>query len=82
MEKQNANYKFIGTMTKMESSQIPWQGERGFINKEMLDKYLKEACSPIYYIAGPPAMVNALHTMLKQAGIDDDDIRTEEFTGY
>ncbi|MEO6912094.1 MAG: FAD-dependent oxidoreductase [Edaphobacter sp.] len=82
LEKQNLNYRFIGTMTKMEESKLPWQGERGFINKEMLDKYLKGVPSPIYYITGPPGMVNTLHTMLKEAGIDDDDVRTEEFTGY
>jgi ferredoxin-NADP reductase len=37
---------------------------------------------PIYYIAGPPAMVAALRTMLGTAGVDEDDIRTEEFAGY
>jgi len=82
LEKKNTNYKLIGTMTKMKKSTRPWQGERGFINREMLDKYLKGAASPIYYIVGPPGMVNALHAMLEAAGIDDDDIRTEEFAGY
>jgi len=80
--KQNANYKFIGTMTSMDKSKLPWQGERGIINKEMLDRHLQNAASPIYYIAGPPGMVKGLHSMLQGAGIDDDDIRTEEFTGY
>ena len=47
-----------------------------------LDRHLKEAASPIYYIAGPPGMVKALHSMLQAGGIDDDDIRTEEFAGY
>lgn len=82
LERRNANYKFIGTMTSMEKSKLPWQGERGVINKEMLDRYLKDAASPIYYIAGPPGMVKGSHAMLQAAGIDDDDIRTEEFTGY
>ena len=82
LEAQNANYKFIGTMTNMDNSTAAWQGERGFIDVEMLDRYLKTTSSPIYYIAGPPIMVNALHTMLQKAGIDDDDIRTEEFAGY
>jgi hypothetical protein len=27
-------------------------------------------------------MVAGLQTMLNEAGIDDDDIRTEEFSGY
>lgn len=82
LEKQNANYSLIATMTEMEHSKRPWQGERGLINKEMLEKHLKGAASPIYYIAGPPAMVTALHKTLQEAGIDDDDIRKEEFAGY
>jgi ferredoxin-NADP reductase len=61
LEKQDANYTFVGTMTEMEKSKHSWQGERGLINKEMLAKYLKGAASPIYYIAGPPAMVTGLH---------------------
>jgi len=82
LEKQNASYTFIGTMTEMEKSKRSWQGERGLINKEMLAKYLKRAASPVYYIAGPPAMVTGLHKMLQEVGINDDDIRKEEFTGY
>lgn len=82
LEKQDANYTFVGTMTEMEKSKHSWQGERGLINKEMLAKYVKGAASPIYYIAGPPAMVTGLHKMLQEAGINDDDIRKEEFTGY
>lgn len=82
LEKENANYKVIPTMTEMDKSRRPWQGERGRINKEMIARYVKDLDSPIYYIAGPPAMVKGLHTMLNDAGIDDDDIRTEEFPGY
>jgi len=82
LEKHYANYEFIGPMTSMEKSKPSWQGERGVINKEMLGRHLKNAASPIYYIAGPPGMVKGLHSMLQAAGIDDDDIRTEEFTGY
>jgi ferredoxin-NADP reductase len=48
----------------------------------MLGRYLKDAASPIYYIAGPPAMVQGLHEMLKKAGMNDDDICAEEFAGY
>jgi ferredoxin-NADP reductase len=82
LQQQNPNYKFIPTMTGMSKSQRPWRGETSFINKEMLAKSLKDAESAIYYIAGPPAMVKGLHAMLNAAGIDDDNIRTEEFAGY
>jgi ferredoxin-NADP reductase len=43
---------------------------------------LKDAVSPIYYVAGPPEMVKGIHTMLNEANVDDDDIRAEEFAGY
>ena len=82
LEKQNANYKCISTMTAPSESSRRWQGERGFINKELLDKHLKNAPSPIHYIAGPPVMVNALQAMLQEAGIGHNDIRAEEFAGY
>ncbi len=32
--------------------------------------------------SSPPAMVKATHTMLRDTGVDDDNIRTEEFAGY
>ena len=82
LERENPNYKLIATMTQMEKSNRSWQGETGLINKEMLSKYLKNAASPIYYIAGPPGMVKGLGEMLNKAGVDDDDVRTEAFSGY
>ncbi|HEY9098551.1 MAG TPA: FAD-dependent oxidoreductase [Thiobacillus sp.] len=78
----NPNYTFVGTMTQMEKSCREWQGETGFINKPMLLKYIDDLTRPIYYIDGPPAMVNAMRVMLNEAGVDDDNIRTEEFSGY
>ena len=82
LQKENTNYKLIPTMTEMEKSQQVWQGEKGWINKEMVARYVKDLESPIYYIAGPPGMVKGLHTMLNDARIDDDNIRAEEFPGY
>lgn len=82
LERNNSKYKLIPSMTEMEKSSRPWNGETGFINQEMLGRYLKDAASPIYYIAGPPVMVKGLHEMLNKAGMNDDDIRAEEFAGY
>ncbi|KTD19965.1 oxidoreductase FAD/NAD(P)-binding protein [Legionella israelensis] len=69
-------------MTAMEKSKQPWTGEKGFINREMLEKYIKDLTQPIYYISGPAAMVAAMRKMLNEANINDDNIRTEEFSGY
>jgi len=78
----NANFRFVGTMTKMANAKKKWDGETGRINKEMLSRYMSDLHGPIYYIAGPPAMVTGIREMLVAARIDEDDIRTEEFPGY
>ncbi|QOY90524.1 ferredoxin--NADP reductase [Paludibaculum fermentans] len=82
LERENPNYKLIATMTGMAKSQRRWNGETGKIDRAMLSRYLRNAVAPLYYVAGPPQMVQALHTMLSQAGIREDDIRAEEFAGY
>lgn len=79
---QNPNFHFIPTMTEMSKSQRKWTGETGFINKGMLFRYLPSLQGPIYYVAGPPAMVAAMRRLLTDGGVDEDDIRTEEFSGY
>ena len=73
---------FLQTAEGCDRRHSPRQRDRGFIDKEMLDRYLKKAPSPIYYIAGPPVMVNALRAMLQETGISRNDIRAEEFAGY
>lgn len=80
--KKNPNFTFIGTMTEMEKSSREWTGETGFVTEAMLLKHIGDLTLPIYYLAGPPAMVAAMRKILSEAGVNDDNIRTEEFTGY
>lgn len=79
---QNPNFHFVPTMTEMEKSKVDWKGERGVINREMLEKHLPSLQGPIYYSAGPPGMVAAMRQMISAAGVGEDDIRAEEFSGY
>jgi ferredoxin-NADP reductase len=78
---ENANYTLVDTMTGMERGSF-WKGETGRISKELLIQYLGDLKGPIYYVAGPPAMVGATQRLLNAAGVNDDDIRPEEFAGY
>ena len=82
LEHRNPNYKLVATMTEPEKSSRPWRGETGRIDGKMLSKHVNVQGQPIYYIAGPAAMLNGLRAMLNAAGMDDDDIRAEEFSGY
>jgi ferredoxin-NADP reductase len=82
LAKENQRFTLIATMSEMASSQRPWKGETGLIDQAMLSRHLKDTVSPIYYVAGPPDMVQALSGMLKKQSIPDQDIHAEEFSGY
>ena len=82
LQRENPQYTLVATMTGMSKSRLPWKGERGLIDREKLTRYMSGVASPIYYVAGPPAMVSSLFDVLGECGIDDDDIRSEEFSGY
>jgi ferredoxin-NADP reductase len=82
LEKSNSNFHLVCTMTAMSQSKQDWKGETGLIEKEMLSRHLASLQGPIYYVAGPPAMVAAMREMLVGANVDEDDIRTEDFAGY
>lgn len=59
-----------------------WQGERGFITRDMIARHVGNLAEPIYYVAGPPAMVTAMQTTLRDAGIKGEAVRAEMFSGY
>jgi Na+-transporting NADH:ubiquinone oxidoreductase subunit NqrF len=82
LEKTNPQFRFIATMTEMRRSKKTWNGETGRIDQEMLSKYLNELRGPIYYVAGPPALVSGMRKMLVASGVHEDDIRSDEFSGY
>lgn len=81
-EKQNPNFKLIATMTEPEKSNIVWKGETGFINKSMLERYVSDLNSPIYYIAGLTGMVNAMKKLLNDLGISKENIKAEDFSNF
>lgn len=54
----------------------------GFIDEETVKGFTSSAESPLYYLAGPPAMADAMTRILRSSGIRDEDISSEEFYGY
>jgi ferredoxin-NADP reductase len=82
LQARRPNYRLLATMAEMERSQLPWAGETGFIGKDLLARHVAELVEPAYYIAGPPAMVEAMQEMLIGAGVRAEDTHTDEFYGY
>ncbi|HWR14140.1 MAG TPA: FAD-dependent oxidoreductase [Terriglobales bacterium] len=82
LQRTNPHFHLVATMTKTDKSQLNWSGDTGYLTAEKLQQHLSVLQGPIYYIAGPPSMVAAMRTMLIEAAVDEDDIRTEDFAGY
>ncbi len=82
LARQQPNFSLITTMTSPEKSSIGWSGETGYISRAMLTKSLGDLTGPVYYTAGPPALVSAMKEMLTEAGVSEDDINSEDFAGY
>lgn len=82
LEKANSRFRFVPTFTRTPNNSQSWRGETGHITPEMISKHVGNLRGPIFYIAGPPSMVAAARGTLVDAGVDEDDIRAEEFAGY
>jgi ferredoxin-NADP reductase len=79
LEKLNPQFRLIATMTGPTPA---WSGETGYINDEMLARYIDDLKSPVYYVAGPAGLVTAMRKTLSEAEVSEADIRAEEFSGY
>jgi ferredoxin-NADP reductase len=82
LPKRNPRIHFAGTMVEMDKSSRTWSGERGFLDRAMLERHLKSLAGNVYYVAGPPGLVEAMQKMLIGAGVAEDSIHTDEFIGY
>lgn len=60
-----------------------WTGMTGFIHNVVLENYLKDHPAPEdceYYMCGPPMMNAAVIKMLKDLGVEDENISLDEFS--
>ena len=79
LERANPNLRLVLTMT----DDSKWDGETRRIDADLLRDHLDgELDSYTYLVAGPPAMVEAMETTLRDAGVPDEGVRPERFSGY
>lgn len=79
LAKDNPNFTYV---TTVESAPDDWNGEVGRVDAAMVKKYVPDLHKPIYYLSGPEGMVKAIRALLVELEVNEDNIRTEEFTGY
>lgn len=78
--KLNPRLHYHPTLT--DEQPVGWPYELGKIDVPMLQKLLGDITRPVFYLAGPDAMVMAMRSMLTSAGVSRDNIRLEAFSGY
>lgn len=78
--RENANLTFVPTLSRERPKD--WELELGKINRQMLSGHISDVHAPVYYVVGPPAMVAAMKALLAEIGIDEMQIRSEDFIGY
>jgi ferredoxin-NADP reductase len=81
LEQHLDGFRLVTTMTEMKDSDS-WNGETRRIDADMVKEASRDLPRPHYYIAGTPDMAEDMRQMLDDMGIDDDDIHSEDFTGY
>lgn len=79
LERENANFRLVPTMT----ADPGWEGETRRIDADLLRDHLGEDLGAFtYLVAGPPAMADAVVETLQSAGIPEEKLRSDSFSGY
>src|SRR5918993_210697 len=85
-KEQEEQHRRVDATSSATETKGNWNGERGRIDKTMIERHVskEEISKAIFYICGPPGMINALELDLlqKQFQIPEERIKVEEFTGY
>jgi ferredoxin-NADP reductase len=79
MQKQNRNLKVVFTSNEHSAD---WNGYTGRIDADMVKKEIPDYLETHIYTCGPPSMVEAMNTLLKDMKVNEEHIHKEDFPGY
>ena len=77
-QKQNPSLKVVHTITDDPS----WQGRKGRISEAMIKEFCSDVNTAIFYICGPPGMVEGLSNLLMTMQVPRQNVKIEKFAGY
>ena len=83
LQEENENFKWHIALSDPQPEDN-WEGMTGFIHNVLYEQYLKEHPAPEdceYYMCGPPMMNAAVIKMLKDLGVEDENIMLDDFGG-
>ncbi|MCQ1534736.1 FAD-dependent oxidoreductase [Methanosarcina sp. KYL-1] len=79
MQREKPDIKVIETVTRPGQE---WKGVTGRINAEMVKKYMPDYIERTFYTCGPPKMVEAMVSLMRELGVPEEQIKQENFYGY
>lgn len=56
-----------------------WDGPRGLVDREFLDKHCGEVAGKAFYVCGPPPMADMVISILRKMGVSEKAIHYERF---
>ncbi|MBL7157694.1 MAG: FAD-dependent oxidoreductase [Candidatus Omnitrophica bacterium] len=78
-----SNLRVVHTLTSSDIDKKAWKGRTGYITDTMIKEEIPDYKERIFYICGPPKMVEGMANILKdKLALSKDKIRTENFAGY
>lgn len=77
IQEKNSNFKCYFTLTQKNHDK--WNGFEGRINGDMISKCCVDLKRQVFYICGPPLMVDNCVKDLKELGVEESKIKVEKY---
>jgi len=79
LEQQLTDFRLVLTMTQDDG----WDGESHKVDAEFLRDHLgADLDEHTFLVAGPPAMAEAIEATLAEAGVSEENVKAEHYSGY
>jgi ferredoxin-NADP reductase len=79
LERELAGFRLVSTMTADQG----WDGESRKIDAQFFEEYLEGDLNRYtFLVAGPPGMTEAMQKALGEAGVNEENVIAEAYTGY
>jgi ferredoxin-NADP reductase len=76
-----SHFRYVTVLSKSEAPAAAENDERGYITRTMLEKYLSDIPSRLYYMVGSGEFIDAMEAILASFGVMKEQCFKDPFTG-
>jgi glycine betaine catabolism B len=80
--RRDLGVKIVYAVADSKSVPSNWQGEVGVVDAAMIQRQVPDYRERLFYISGPPPMVEGIKKTLRGLGVHRRNIKTDFFPGY